>query len=297
MKVKVAVLGDIMLDRYFEADVKKSPEYDGNCVVNPRLIRQVPGGAGNVAMCLARMGIPTAIVGIHGSEEVDRIFDETQYLLNKTIMLPPALCRKDRYLHKEEILTRIDIDPDPEFFRQFDLISKYLIRELDCNIVITSDYNKGFLSEDVLSTLVGRFHTWIADPKKVFYDAYECEEIIVKPNSVEALDLTSTDNVLDAITKLAEWTEGRVVVTDGENPILFNDETIIGKVNVPRHRPRTVIGAGDVMTAVLAAGALEGWSLRKSLKKAIIACQKMMSQVPGNTLDKDSWNHIVTEVT
>lgn len=251
-------------------------------------------------MCLARMGIPTAIVGIHGSEEVDRIFDETQYLLNKTIMLPPALCRKDRYLHKEEILTRIDIDPDPEFFRQFDLISKYLIRELDCNIVITSDYNKGFLSEDVLSTLVGRFHTWIADPKKVFYDAYECEEIIVKPNSVEALDLTSTDNVLDAITKLAEWTEGRVVVTDGENPILFNDETInclFGKVNVPRHRPKTVIGAGDVVTAVLAASVLEGWDLRTSLKTAVKGCERMMSLPPGNTLNKATWNHIVTEVT
>jgi bifunctional ADP-heptose synthase (sugar kinase/adenylyltransferase) len=168
-----------------------------------------------------------------------------------------------------------------------------------CEVLITSDYNKGNISEPILKELKGKFRTWIADPKKIFFDAYKTEEIIVKPNSVEALDLTSTNNTLDAITKLAEWTPGRVVVTNGSDPIHFEDRSgmPLGYMGISPHRPKTVIGAGDVMTAVLAAGAIEGWELRKSLEAAILACIKMMSQVPGNTIDKESWNHIVTEVT
>jgi|10_taG_2_1085330.scaffolds.fasta_scaffold12542_2 bifunctional ADP-heptose synthase (sugar kinase/adenylyltransferase) len=297
---KVVILGDIMLDRYFEIDrTKQSPEHDGLCLINPILKDENPGGAGNVATCLAKMGIPTMIIGAVGSTNLHRMLDWIPNLTNITFVVPNLECRKDRYLHEGVTHTRIDTDPIAEDFRIWDPMILEIINNLpkSCEVLITSDYNKGTLSESILQALKGRFQTWIADPKKTFYDAYKSEEIIIKPNSAEALDMTSTDDTSDAIAKLAEWTPGRIVVTDSKNPILYTDKDSTKEMVIPQYEPNTVVGAGDVMTAVLAAGAIKGWDLNKSLEAGVLACKHTLSLDPGSTLDRKAWNHIVTEVT
>jgi D-beta-D-heptose 7-phosphate kinase/D-beta-D-heptose 1-phosphate adenosyltransferase len=300
---KVVVFGDIMLDRYYQATTKKSPEHDGLCIVNPIFDHSSPGGAGNVAMCLARMGIPTIIIGMTGTNILDDSGAHAplkKYLIDGTTLGWIDLdCKKDRYMCGDETITRIDLDPHFNAFRKYDKHVLEMIEDIpdSCEVLITSDYAKGSITESILQTLKGRFRTWIADPKKEFFDAYKTDEIIIKPNSAEALALTSTDNTLDAITKLADWTPGQVVVTNGKEPIHYDDKKHpFGLVFPGQRKPKTVVGAGDVMTAVLAVGALEGWDLRTGLEAAVKGCERMMSLPAGNTLDIESWNHIVTEV-
>ena len=66
---RVAVVGDIMLDRYLAGDVKRiSPEAPVP-VVTVRRQRRALGGAGNVAAGLRVLGISCRLVGVVGPAE------------------------------------------------------------------------------------------------------------------------------------------------------------------------------------------------------------------------------------
>ena len=73
-KARVLVAGDVMLDRYWFGPVDRiSPEAPVP-VVHVRDIEERPGGAGNVAVNLASLGVITRLAGVCGRDEAgDRL--------------------------------------------------------------------------------------------------------------------------------------------------------------------------------------------------------------------------------
>ena len=68
--VRVLVAGDVMLDRYwFGATQRISPEAPVP-VVHVRETEERPGGAGNVAVNLASLGVQVSVVGITGDDAI-----------------------------------------------------------------------------------------------------------------------------------------------------------------------------------------------------------------------------------
>src|SRR5690606_34282212 len=65
----VLVVGDVMLDRYWYGDTSRiSPEAPVP-VVKVEQIEDRPGGAANVALNIAALGGPVALVGVTGEDE------------------------------------------------------------------------------------------------------------------------------------------------------------------------------------------------------------------------------------
>src|SRR5215472_4824699 len=68
--VRILVAGDVMLDRYwFGATQRISPEAPVP-VVHVRDAEERPGGAGNVAVNLASLGVRASVLGITGDDAV-----------------------------------------------------------------------------------------------------------------------------------------------------------------------------------------------------------------------------------
>ena len=67
--LKIAVIGDVMVDRYFYGEVKRiSPEAPVP-VNRVKKIRSVLGGAANVAANLANLGCHVFVGGVTGDDE------------------------------------------------------------------------------------------------------------------------------------------------------------------------------------------------------------------------------------
>ncbi len=68
-QAKVLVIGDVMLDRYWFGSTQRiSPEAPVPVVnIGPEETR--PGGAGNVALNLAKLGVQTQIIACTGDDE------------------------------------------------------------------------------------------------------------------------------------------------------------------------------------------------------------------------------------
>jgi D-beta-D-heptose 7-phosphate kinase / D-beta-D-heptose 1-phosphate adenosyltransferase len=67
--VRVAVIGDVMLDSYLHGDVSRiSPEAPVP-VMRAVSEKVVPGGAANVAANLATLGVQVNLVGLSGRDE------------------------------------------------------------------------------------------------------------------------------------------------------------------------------------------------------------------------------------
>ena len=70
-QARVLVLGDIMLDRYWEGGTSRiSPEAPVP-VVKVEQISDRPGGAGNVALNIAALGAQARLAGYTGDDEME----------------------------------------------------------------------------------------------------------------------------------------------------------------------------------------------------------------------------------
>ena len=113
-RVRVLVAGDVMLDRYwFGATQRISPEAPVP-VVHVRDIEERPGGAGNVAVNLASLGVHCTVLGITGD---DAIADSLAAAMQKrgvrcrfNRLKSAATITKLRVLSRHQQLIRLDFE-------------------------------------------------------------------------------------------------------------------------------------------------------------------------------------------
>ena len=71
--IHLLVIGDVMLDRYWYGTTSRiSPEAPVP-VVRVKGVEERPGGAGNVALNAAALGVRSTVIGITGDDEAGRI--------------------------------------------------------------------------------------------------------------------------------------------------------------------------------------------------------------------------------
>jgi D-beta-D-heptose 7-phosphate kinase/D-beta-D-heptose 1-phosphate adenosyltransferase len=195
--LRVAVVGDLMLDRYVTGRVRRiSPEAPVP-IVEVQNTYDRPGGAGNVAANVRRLGADTCIVGVVGADEEGARLRQTlasAELGVKTIVEAPLvattvktrivahgqqICRVDR-----EIAAPVDGATAEALLEAFDQCSTP-------DVVILSDYAKGVLSRwvcaDVLRRTRSRGIPTIVDPKGKDYARYR-GATAVTPNQFEAAE-------------------------------------------------------------------------------------------------------------
>ncbi|MEP0814404.1 MAG: bifunctional hydroxymethylpyrimidine kinase/phosphomethylpyrimidine kinase [bacterium] len=270
-KLRIAVLGDVMLDRYVYGSVERiSPE-----APVPVLLREreacFPGGAANVAVNLAGLGATPLLIGIVGNDAAAELLKaelksnniDTSLLVG----LPGAITTvKTRFVSMSQQLIRVDDESPLPIDR--DAVPPEEVLS-DCNALLVSDYNKGavpFWGKSLIGCARRVGIPIVVDPKPPNWSYYQgCD--VVTPNKKEArnavpehlrpvADLAATAKAVSHLSGV-----GKVVMTWGAEGMHVWDGASL--TTIPSHRVSVFdpTGAGDTVIAALTASIAAGADL------------------------------------
>jgi D-beta-D-heptose 7-phosphate kinase/D-beta-D-heptose 1-phosphate adenosyltransferase len=294
-RASVLVVGDVMLDRYVYGQVTRiSPEAPVPILSVEREIAY-PGGAGNVVRNLTALGAAVALVSVVGDDQAGS--DLTGLVGGQPGVEPWLLVQgsrtttmKTRLVAGGHHLLRTDREvTSPIHPRLADrMISIASDAMAATGVTVLSDYQKGLLAGDVAARLIAAARALgrkvIVDPKGADYARYAGADIII-PNRRDlgegtGLAVDDEASVIAAAQALrARHGFGAVLVTEGSAGM-----TLV-EANSARHFPAEaaevydVSGAGDTVTAVLAAGIAVKLDLALAVRLANLAAGIVVGKV------------------
>ncbi len=273
-KARVLVLGDVMLDQYWQGPTARvSPEAPVP-IVRIQEIEERPGGAANVAVGVAALGARVHLMGLVGT---DAAADALLLLLNQpriTLSLqriPHAqTIKKLRIMSRDQQIVRLDMEA-PFVLSEQDrqLLEQHYRQALtDTDIVILSDYGKGTLADAPL--WIEYAHAMgipvVVDPKSSNFAHYRGASVIA-PNMKEfeavvgpCVDIEQMNHKAQALLG-AHQIESMVITRSEQGlSIIRMDEPPIHIKTVAR-KVHDVTGAGDTVVAVLSTALAAGFDL------------------------------------
>ncbi len=269
-KIKVAVIGDVMLDTYWWGNVERiSPEAPVPVVAVDKREKRI-GGAGNVALNVQALGANVAMLTILGDDEdgvqlkqllLDNNID-TRFILESKKRITT---NKIRIISRNQQMMRLDAEHTDDIDETDETklkgqIEKYVLSEKP-NVVILEDYNKGILTKDVIEhaiELCNKNNIVITvDPKRKNFFSYK-NATLFKPNLHEvftSLNLLPEEISIDLLSnihnKLKENLNHSIsMITLSEKGVFYQENN--NKNIIPSHRRNIadVSGAGDTVIAV-----------------------------------------------
>ena len=284
------VIGDVMLDEYILGETSRiSPEAPVP-VVEVVSRERTLGGAGNVALNLVSIGCKTWLFGARGS---DKSGDRLSKLLSDSgiidhLEIDPVLptTTKTRIIANGQQLLRFDEEKRFNGWHgNYDILISDAIATLaskQVGAVILSDYNKGVLSKDLTSKLIGTCRSMgipiLVDPKRGSWDIYYGANL-VKPNLAELsrvvdipLHKMGDGRVETAVRELMrQYNIGTVLVTMGAKGMFFVHGRGTEIIHSQAREVFDVSGAGDTVVAMMAACLCSGYGLLESARMANVA--------------------------
>lgn len=271
--LRVAVVGDLMLDRYLIGDIERiSPEAPVPVVLVSGH-RDALGGAANVAANVVAAGARCHVVGITGDDVAGSLLRDRLGAMGMTTsrVLPVAdrpTTVKTRIVARGQQVCRVDEEASHDLagpaLAQLTQLALEALEESD--ILLLEDYDKGTLAPTMIPTLIERARTLhlpvVVDPKYRHFYSF-AGATVFKPNRRElesALGAPIDPAVPDAYRPAYRRANSEhLLVTLGADGM-----ALVGakeSVHVPgiRRAVYDVSGAGDTVTAwvglSLAAGA------------------------------------------
>ena len=274
--LKIAVIGDMMLDCYFWGEVKRiSPEAPVPVVeVGNEFYRF--GGAANVALNILKLGGIPFPVGVIGYDNYGTIFKSLVTEANisdEGILIDEErpTTAKTRVIADDQHVVRIDKESKEYLGKKIQTkVFEYIEKNIkDFDGIILQDYNKGVLTTSLIERIIELANKnkvlITVDPK--FNNFFHYKNVTVfKPNRKEAEDvlgmkIRSDEDVTSAGKKLLERINAKyVLLTLGEDGIaVFEKGNEPKKMATKARKVADVSGAGDTvistLTMALAAGA------------------------------------------
>jgi D-beta-D-heptose 7-phosphate kinase/D-beta-D-heptose 1-phosphate adenosyltransferase len=286
---RVVVAGDVMLDRYlFGSTGRISPEAPVP-VVHVHETDDRPGGAANVAVNLASLGITTRLVGVVGddaaADALEAIMNERGIDCDFARAADRPTITKTRVQSRGQQLIRLDEENAAPL--QGDAMTTRLQGAIDgAGAVVLSDYGKGALS-DVSAMIAACRQAGVpvlVDPKGTDFSKYRGASLIT-PNQAEfeavAGKAESDDdlveraremmNDLDLDALLVTRSEkGMRLVEAGAEPLFLSTQA---------REVYDVTGAGDTVIATLAAALASGQSLGSAAALANVAAGLVVRKI------------------
>ena len=269
-KLKVAVIGDVMLDTYWWGTVDRiSPEGPVPVVAVTKREQRI-GGAGNVALNVQALAANVALISFLGKDEEG---EKLRLLLEKNNINTDYILFSDKRVttNKIRIIGRnqqmmrldaehihdLDMDEEDKLIKQ---IEKY-ISVIKPKVIILQDYNKGMLTEKVITEIIALCNSnniiCAADPKRKNFFAFK-NVTLFKPNLKEVKeslhilsDEVNEKMLSDIHKKLKEKLHHNIsLITLSDIGMFYQNETI-SKI-IPSHLRNVadVSGAGDTVIAV-----------------------------------------------
>lgn len=304
--VKILVVGDVMLDQYWFGDVNRiSPEAPVPIVkVNRSQIRC--GGAANVAINAATLGVDSILLSVVGNDEAGK---NLQNLVENQQNLTPifhidqniATIVKLRVIAKQQQLLRIDFETPPTRKILDAKLSDFAKQiQNNPNVIILSDYGKGALthSSEMIKIAKNANLQIFIDPKGSNYQKYKNADLIT-PNRQELAQVVGSwhdenDLILRAENLRKDLNLKALLVTRSEEGM-----TLIGENNLVINQPARALevydvsGAGDTVIATLSAARAAGADWDLAMQFATLAAGIVVGKLGTATV---SVEEIKTEI-
>ena len=288
-KATVTVIGDIMLDHYLYGNVTRiSPEAPVP-VVNITREEFSPGGAANVAVNLATIGVKSRLAGNVGKDSyakqlIDQI--ESVGVSSSLHQTDNSTIVKTRVMGSQQQLLRMDFEKSFRAVEWPSLWGKVEAQLPNTDVLVLSDYNKGTLSncQHLIRQAKERNITVLVDPKGTDFSRYSHADLLT-PNLSEFTavvgSISSEAEMNDKAQKLInELQINALLLTRSEKGM-----TLFRENHDPYHLPAIskavtdVTGAGDTVIATVAATLAAGESIELAVTLSNIAASIVVGKV------------------
>ena len=294
-KGRILVVGDLMLDRYWQGPAARiSPEAPVP-VVRIDQIEERPGGAANVALNMRSLGVQVRLAGVVGEDDAGLILEKclqansVECLLQRAASIPTIT--KLRVISRHQQLIRLDFEQDLGCVDISEMQARCLAAIPDCKALVLSDYAKGTLQHPQLLIKAARSAgiPVLVDPKGTDFERYQGATLLT-PNLAEFESIVGHCGSDRVMVERGEQLRDRLkldalLITLGERGMLL----------LPRHgealhlptRAREVFdvtGAGDTVIAVLAAAIASQMTLTDAAGLANLAAGMVVAKLGAGSV-------------
>ena len=286
---RVVVAGDVMLDRYlFGSTGRISPEAPVP-VVHVQQTDDRPGGAANVAVNLAALGVTTSLVGVVGKDEAAKAL--VAILGERGIDCAFAEAEDRPTITKTRVQSRgqqlIRLDEEKATAMPGDAVAAALDGVIDgAGAVILSDYGKGALAD--VQTMIRSCRNAgipvLVDPKGTDFGKYRGASLITPNQSefeaVAGMAGSDEDLVGRARAMMQDLELDALLVTRSEKGMLLVEgdaEPLF--LSTQAREVYDVTGAGDTVIATLAAALGSGQPLGAAAALANLAAGLVVRKI------------------
>ena len=301
-RVRVLVIGDLMLDCYIWGQVERiSPEAPVPVVrVTRESIRA--GGAGNVVANLRALGGSVEACGVVGRDQAGRsLIQELSGIgagvAGVVISQGIPTTSKTRIIAHSQQVVRLDREQgDGVDDRARARLHTFVQQRLDdYDVVVVSDYGKGVIDAELLTLLAIQRQRqpfiYLIDPKRRNFAHYRGASL-VKPNTEEAglaagMEIRDETGLLQAGDRLLDlWQAEAILVSRGEEGMsLFKRQGKAQHFPTMAREVFDVTGAGDTVLAACALALGAGATLEEATILANHAAGIVVGKVGTATIN------------
>ena len=270
-RIKCLVIGDIMLDQYVYGTVERVSPEAPIPVVSVSNTEKLLGGAANVAANISALGVQTSLCGHLGDDnsrlEVEQLMEKANLSFCGFIDNNHPTTIKTRVIAKHQQIVRFDEETTVLLSEDTLKSIAELIVSKGFSVIVLSDYNKGFCSDELCRTVLDiarqRNIPVIVDPKTPDWRKYKGAYLIT-PNYGEFCQAIGKKSVSDAeligsAHSLREKFEiDNIIVTMSERGMQYVGREKEFRISAEVRDVADVSGAGDTAIAALAAFLLAG---------------------------------------
>lgn len=268
--IKIGVIGDVMLDTYMWGKVERiSPEAPVPVVTVQNKEYRI-GGAGNVALNCRSLNARVTLLSVTGDDDDAIVLKQllqankidTSYIISSKARITT---NKTRIISRSQQMMRLDaeVTRDLDVAEEMALLEKTAayIRSEQPDAIIFEDYNKGVLTENIISKIIQLCKqngiVTAVDPKRKNFFSFKGVDIF-KPNLKEVKE--GLNLIADELNELALQNIHRELskklshkisfITLSEKGVFCQEES--NGFIIPSHirSIADVSGAGDTVVAV-----------------------------------------------
>lgn len=294
-KLKVLVIGDVMVDAYIYGKVNRISPEAPIPVVDVTKKETCLGGAANVALNIQSMG---AIAHLYSVTGKDSYSGTLLHLLEEKALWSEGIIQssnrrttvKSRVISNSQHLVRFDEEDKHELDKSEEraLLDSIKARISNYDVVVFEDYDKGCLTPSVIREVINLSKNQqiptLVDPKKNNFMEYKGATLF-KPNLKELSEGLGRTIHLDEINKdasdlMEQLQFKQTLITLSQHGVFYKNESEYGTIPAHVRNIANVSGAGDTVIAVAALCLAAGAPTRLIAKLANLA-GGMVCEYPG----------------
>jgi D-glycero-beta-D-manno-heptose-7-phosphate kinase len=305
--LKIAVVGDVMLDTYWWGKVERiSPEAPVPVVAVTKKEERI-GGAGNVALNVAALGAAIHVISIVGNDNEGKQLASllehnkinTDFIIESNERITT---NKIRIISRNQHMMRLDAEvvKPLTLFEEEKIITSFAkyVKQENPNLVILEDYNKGIFTETVIEKVISICKEnnilTAVDPKRKNFFSYKGVDIF-KPNLHEVKDALNilgddvSEKMLGEIhVALHEKLQHNIsFITLSEKGVFYENKEHVALIPTHIRSIADVSGAGDTVIAVAAVVYAASKNIKLMAEVANIAGGLVCEEVGTVAIDKD----------